>query len=127
MGVYFLLQHTQLIADADDFMEKHFERHFLGLERGVGRVQDDLALVPARAELLDHEVRFFKAERVYRGVHGLLDKLSQRDLEAADGGLGFGRFEAAGFRRDGAGAVVKLDVSRGGRDGPGRKVNQGDD
>ncbi len=61
MGIDLLLHYAQLVADTDDLVEKNLERDLFGLERGVRRVKDDFAAVPARGELFHHAVRLFQS------------------------------------------------------------------
>ena len=73
-------------------------------------MHDQFAAVPADAEFFDHGIRFFQTEPDHGGVHGLLDKLFERKVQAADGGLRVGGFEAGGIRRDRVlVAIVKLN------------------
>jgi hypothetical protein len=44
-------------------------------------------------------------------IHRLVHELGQWQIQPMDGSLRFRRFEAAGFGRDGAFAVVELDIS----------------
>src|SRR5262249_47814979 len=98
MRIDFLFEQAQLVANADNFVEKDFQRHFFGLEGWIGGMQDELTFMPARPKLLDDGVRPFEAEFLNRRVNGLLNKLGQGDVESVDGGLRFRWLYAAGFR-----------------------------
>ena len=47
VGVDLLLEHTELVADADDFLEQHVDLEFLGLQLGVGGLYHQLAAAVA--------------------------------------------------------------------------------
>src|SRR5579884_1493394 len=80
MGVDFLFKHAELVAHGDDFVEEDFQRDFLGLQRRVGGMQDDLAVLPARTELVDDGVGLLQSELRDGGLDGALDKLFQWDF-----------------------------------------------
>lgn len=117
MGVDFLLQHPQLIANHDDLVEECFERQFLGLKRGVRGVQNHFPMVPAGAKESHYGVGLFQAQLKERGIQGLAHKLRQRHFQASRRHLGLRRLQPAGFRGDGAPAGLKLnfrgDVAEG--------------
>jgi hypothetical protein len=82
-----------------------FQRHFLGLQRRGGGMHDQFAAMPADAELFNHGIRLFQTEPDHGGIHGLLDKLLERKVQAADGG-------SAGSRPAASGATVRLPSSK---------------
>ncbi len=45
-GIDLLLEHTQLVANTDNFLEKGIDRNGLFLQPGFSRTQNDLAAAP---------------------------------------------------------------------------------
>src|ERR1700690_1203086 len=62
VSVDLLLQHAQVIPHHHDFVEKGFERHFLGLQCRVGGMHEQFAAVPADAKFFNHGIRLFQTE-----------------------------------------------------------------
>ena len=57
-------------------MKEDFQGYFLGLEGGVGRVEDGLAIVPAGAELGHDIVRLLQAKPGDGRFERLVDELA---------------------------------------------------
>ena len=112
MRVDFLFQHAEIVPHHHNFMEEDFQRDVLGLQCRVSGMHDQFAAVPADAELFHHGIRLFQTEPDHGGIHGLLNELFERKVQAADGGLRFGGFEAGGLRRDGVLVVGQREFPR---------------
>ena len=98
-------------------MKENLQRHLLGLQGGVSRVEDQLAAMPAQAELFHDGIRLFQAEFNHRRRKCLFDELLQRHGQAMEGGLRFGGFQAGGNGFHRAPAVVELNLRRDFGDG----------
>src|SRR5690348_13390567 len=97
MAVDLLLEHAQPVADADQLLEEHPDRHVLGLAL-AGRHQLQRAAHPALAEL---EVDVEPAVVAEHGAHGLRDAV-QLGIAGAVGGL-----QAVERERDGPGFAAR--------------------
>ena len=118
MRVDLLFQHPQVVPDHDDFVEEDFQGHLLGLQRRVGRVQHRLAAVPAQPQLCHNGIRFLQPQLRDRRRQGLLDKLLERQIQAAHCRLGVHRLQSAGLGSHRAfDAVIKVNFRHRFRDG----------
>ncbi len=82
MTVDLLLQHSQLIANADEFVEQNFKRNLFGLERRVGRVEYKSAPVPACPKLFNDRIRVLVAHSVKNRFDGRPQKLLQGHFQS---------------------------------------------
>ena len=108
----FCFEHAQLVADAHNLMEEDLERDFLGLQRGVGRVEDRLSFVPADSELVDHGLGLFDAQALHDPLDDGFHKLPERHFQVGSRHMGFRRRELARIRVQRAHGIVKPDVGQ---------------
>jgi len=112
VAVDFLFQHPQLVADAHNLVEEDLERDFLGLQRGVGRVEDGFSLVPAGCELVDDGIGLFDAQPLHHALDDGFDKLPERHFQVGSRDMGFRRCELAGIGVQRAHRIVKPDIGQ---------------
>src|SRR4029077_2043830 len=106
--VHFLLEHSQIIPNHDDFVEECLKRNFFRLKRTVSRLHEQGSPLPSSSQTFYEHVLLFQPERFDHRVSSIADQIRKRHLQLAQSSGGFRRLEIAGGRRNCPLRVVKL-------------------
>ena len=82
VGVNFLFEDAEIVADHDDFVEEEIEGNFLRLKGWFGGMHHEVSALPAHAECIDVEVGFIQSELRNSFAYNLIDEHGEWQVEA---------------------------------------------
>src|SRR5207245_8043646 len=109
MTVDLLLEHPQLIANAEKFVEQNFKWNLFGLERRIGWVEHKFASMPACPQLFNDRIRVLVSHSLKHRFNRRPQKLLQGHFQSRYQRAGFGGSHPAPFGVNGAESVIKAD------------------